>query len=171
MPELTKTQLMTLKKAQRDQIRASGGLDPASRECRHEKSQLSNFQNNNRREHMPVDDAVALTLESGDVSILRAMAEVAGYELTPLDIGDADLLQMIDRLARRNVTATEHQNVTTAALSDGKVDIDEARRIHAASAVRLQANQEGHDLVTRLLGTLEGRQAQGEHKPSMKVVS
>ncbi len=170
MTQLTRLQNQTIKRAARDQVRASGGVDAAARCSRPGMSQLSNYGNNQNDQHMPADVIADLTQESGEPFVLRALAEMTGFDLVPIEPETADLLELVSALARRNVAATKHQNIANAAFADGKLTISEARDYYDASLERKQANDAGHDRITKLLADLEARQAKGEHRPSIKVV-
>ncbi len=79
MPEQLRPQDVILKRATRRQIEASGGVEAAQEATRVNKASLGHYQNPLMPDlFMPIDVAVDLTKDSGQIFILQALAQLAG---------------------------------------------------------------------------------------------
>jgi len=122
------------KAATRRSVRMVGGSVAASKDLRVDQGRLSNYGNPNSALYAPVDVAFDLDRLAGDHVILRAWADLCGFDLVDRDI-DAkvshDLTTAAGQVARES---GELISATIEAASDGKVTPTEVRAIDEAAA-------------------------------------
>lgn len=146
---------LAIKAATRRLVRAAGGVDAASLSTRVGMQRLSSYQRAHEPDFMPVDVAVDLSAESGDVSLLRALARMVGCELVRLpDVADDTAAPWHRSLAD---VATHSSDVirrlSDALADDGIVDADEIPRGHIRDEIAEAIN---------VLMSLDGRLARVE---------
>ncbi|MFH5924575.1 phage regulatory CII family protein [Roseomonas xinghualingensis] len=109
---------MAFKTLARVLIEKAGGLEAAAACLRGRvgRSQLANYQSPHHDQFMPVDVAIRLTEVTGDIALIEAMAERAGYRLTPIGAVEPGC-------AVRSVAAVAKEtNEALQALADGMGD-------------------------------------------------
>jgi F0F1-type ATP synthase membrane subunit c/vacuolar-type H+-ATPase subunit K len=127
MDQLNDLDRRRLRRAARQQIKASGGLEAAAGYCRASVSLLGFYHNLNRDDYyMPVDVLASLMLDSGEAPLLRALAEVAGMTLTPRD---HSLLGVNQSMAAFSAAAAEGFANYAAAIANGGIEAGEAETI------------------------------------------
>lgn len=129
---------LRLKAATRRTVRAAGGVEVASLSTRVGMQRLSSYQRPHEPDFMPIDVAADLTAESGDLSIVTALAQLLGCVLvrlpeepegegTPWHRTLADLATRTSEVMRR---------LSDALTDDGLVDVGESRRSQIRDVVR-----------------------------------
>lgn len=134
-----------LKAATRRAITLAGGPVAASKELRVDAGRLSRYGSPDDALYVPIDVALELDKLAGDNIILRAWADLHGFDLVARD-RDADQLAR-DVTSLAGCVARESGELissTIDAVSDGKLTPREAQKIHDEAAdvidlgVRLQ---------------------------------
>lgn len=150
---LTKQQVFALKAATRRLIEAAGGLEAAEHVCRIHRSQLSNCQNNNADQFLPVDALVELTSDTGNRCLMQEIKRMLkGVGIDPEHTPEAMHRDM--RIAHRE--GAESINVTMEALDDDRLEIGELRRIEKEADDAAQAFMRVRDRARRQLAALTG---------------
>lgn len=128
---------IALKAAVRHAVRLAGGPVAASEFTRVDPARLSRYGNPSDPMFAPIDVAADLDLASGDDVILRAWANLRGYELTPREAETVlgDLRHSAGTLARETGALVSD---AVDALADGALTPHEATRLddQAAKAER-----------------------------------
>lgn len=114
---------ISLKTATKASIAACGGLDAAATITRVGKTALSEYQNRNSASVVPVDIAADLDLCAEQPLILAALAQMQGYQIIALKVGDGDVAASMERVA-----ASSGVTMATAVrvMADGIITPDEA---------------------------------------------
>ena len=82
---ITANEVKQLCAATRRQVAASGGNEACTYVSGIDRHQtFSDYQNTEQTAMMPIDIMTELTRESGDVSVLRTLARLVGYEIVAL---------------------------------------------------------------------------------------
>lgn len=122
------------KAAVRRAVKLAGGVSAAAEVVRAHGSQLSHYGNADQSAFAPIDVAFELDRAAGDDVILRAWADLRGFDLTPRDVEKQvshDLTVAAGQVARES---GELISATIDAAADGKVTPTEARVIDEAAA-------------------------------------
>ncbi|MBV5269018.1 MAG: hypothetical protein JZU55_02705 [Afipia sp.] len=125
---------IALKAATRRAVKMAGGSVAASKDLRVDQGRLSNYGNADGPLYAPIDVAFDLDRLAGDNVILRAWADLCGFDLSPRDASGAashDLTVAAGQVARES---GELISATIEAAADGKVTPNEARAIDEAAA-------------------------------------
>lgn len=129
---------LRLKAATRRTVRAAGGVEAASLSTRVGMQRLSSYQRPHEPDFMPIDVAADLTAESGDLSIVTALAQLLGCVLVRLpqhpEGEETPWHRTLADLASR--TSDVMRRLSDALADDGLVDADESRRGHIRDVVR-----------------------------------
>ncbi|MGY3609904.1 MULTISPECIES: phage regulatory CII family protein [unclassified Bradyrhizobium] len=133
---------LALKAATRRATAEAGTLAEVAKHTRTHGSMLSKYGNPNEHEFAPIDVAMDLDALAGDDRILRAWAEMRGYDLVKDERGVAveSMAQHVGSVGRES---GELISEMCTALADGKVTPNEALRIE-------NAGEDLKDNVTRL---------------------
>lgn len=145
MKALTDSQY-AFKAAVRRAVKLAGGPNAAQDVVRVDASRLSRYGNADAPEFAPIDVCLELDKAAGDDVILRAWADLRGFELSPRNI-DKQLSH--DITAAAGAVARESGELVSAAIeaaSDGNVTINEARAI----------NEQASDLAEKVVSIQEG---------------
>lgn len=134
MRSISDKQGLTLKAATRRSVDMAGGGDALQHVTRVKAGNLSKYgsaNEENEDKFMPIDVAVESDLEAGAPIILTAMAEILGYQVTPLaHASAADVKPITERDALRIAReAADVVNAMVRAIEDGTVDSAEEREI------------------------------------------
>lgn len=117
-------------------VEANGGYEMAASLTRVDKARLSHYANVNRQEHIPIDVLADLQEASGDYSVLRFLANQAGFDLVARPSGQPvnTLADGISDLSRR---AADVVGAMAQAVADGMVSPEEAEDVinHANALV------------------------------------
>lgn len=122
------------KAAVRRAVKIAGGPNAAVDFVRVDAARLSRYGNADAPEFAPVDVAFELDRAAGDHVILRAWADLCGFDLTPRNVDGhvaADLTVAAGQVARES---GELISATIEAAADGKVTPTEAKAIDEAAA-------------------------------------
>lgn len=134
MKQLTDIQF-AFKAAVRRAVTAAGGCTAAAEVVRVDAARLSRYGNADAPEFAPVDVCFDLDAAAGDNVVLRAWANLAGFELVARESVERqvakDLTALAGPLARE---AGELVSTAIEAAADGKVSPNEAKRLHAEAA-------------------------------------
>lgn len=136
----TRADYLAIKSATRRACEDAGPLHEIAACTRADKSQLSRYGNPDQPEFIPLDIAMDLDALSGGDRILRAWAELRGYELIRDERGVMveDTLRHIGNVGR--AAGNLHATMCEAA-ADGKVTPLEAKRIERAATDLDDANE------------------------------
>lgn len=123
------------KAAVRRAIVMAGGCKAASEDVRADAARLSRYGNIDAPEYAPIDICFDLDKAAGDPVVLRAYADLLGFELVPRDEAADQLARDVTSLAG-NIAKESGELVSTAisAASDGKISINDARAIDDEAA-------------------------------------
>jgi hypothetical protein len=123
---------LALKAATRRATAEGGTLAEVAKHTRTHASQLSKYGNPNEQDFAPIDVAMDLDALAGDDRILRAWAEMRGYELVKDEKGVAveSMAQHVGSVGRES---GELISEMCGAIADGKVTPNEATRIQNAA--------------------------------------
>jgi hypothetical protein len=123
---------LALKAATRRALMEAGTLADVSRRTRLDPSRLSKCGNPNESEFLPIDVAMDLDALAGDDRVLRAWAELRGYELVKDERGVAveDMARHVGSVGKES---GELISEMCSAIADGKVTPGEALRIETAA--------------------------------------
>ena len=119
-----------IKIAAKRQTQASGGLESAATVTRVRASTLSHYQNQNDKDHMPVDVLVDLTRDSGNPALLRYIAHACGYDLVPMGAGKFG--SILKEVTEMNAAASDAVNVVAMAAEDRQITEEERAVIRDA---------------------------------------
>ena len=126
MRQLPQNDYLAVKAAWRDLVAAVGGPQRAAHITRGAPSRISEAMAPHCPERFPAADQIAdLESECGQPVMTRALAGLAGYELTPL--GDGTRIDLHHHLARIVGDCGDVATELAAALADGTVS--EAERL------------------------------------------
>lgn len=130
----TQTLLMRIKAATRRLYDACGGQESAAMVTRVNQQALSRYGSvNEGGAYIPVDVALDLMLDSGDVGLLKVMADAAGYHLVEKErSARADNVINLVAAFSKGSGALTHETLTDCA--DGRLDHAETERIKALVA-------------------------------------
>lgn len=151
---------IALKNTTRRLINLAGGLDSASAACRTSSTSLGRFQNVNDKQFVPADVIADLEADINEPLVTRALALLAGYELTPVSQAPekcpTDPTQMVARIA--------HELGDLAAIvedmdADGRRDIHELQAVADALSEIGRAAERGKDEIQRLILAARERRA------------
>lgn len=136
----TRADYLAIKSATRRACEDAGPLHEIATCTRADPSRLSRYGNPEEVEFIPLDVAMDLDALSGGDRILRAWAELRGYELVRDDRGVKveDTLRHIGNVGR--ASGNLHATMCEAA-ADGKVTPIEAKRIERAATDLDDANE------------------------------
>lgn len=140
-----KEDYLALKAATRRATEDAGRLADIAERTRIDASRISNAGNPNAAEFLPIDVAMDLDALAGDDRILRAWAEMRGYELHKIERGVA-VESMSRHIGAVGKESGELISEMCEAVADGKVTPAEALRIEQAAedvrdnVLRLQAD-------------------------------
>lgn len=112
-----------IKTATQAAINRIGSIDSAASVVRVGRSQLSEYQSRNYPAVVPVDVAIVLDEFAQEPLILTAMAQVEGYMLMPVHLGESNGHHGMDKVAAKASATMTH---AIEALADGKYDQVEA---------------------------------------------
>ncbi len=133
MKALTDVQY-AFKAAARRAVKMAGGTSAAAEVVRAHASQLSHYGNVDQAAFAPIDVAFELDKAAGDNVILRAWADLCGFDLVARDVEKQvthDLTVAAGQVARES---GELISATIEAAADGNVTPREARAIDDAAA-------------------------------------
>lgn len=122
------------KAAFRRAVQMAGGCNAAANVTRVDAARLSRYGNIDAPEFGPVDVGFDLDMAAGDHVILRAWADLAGFDLTPRNIDEqvsADLAQAAGQVA---LESGELISAAIDASADGKLTPAEAMRLDKEAA-------------------------------------
>ncbi len=125
---------IALKAATRRAVKMAGGSVAASKDLRVDQGRLSNYGNPESALYAPVDVAFDIDRLAGDHVILRAWADLCGFDLVERNSGiqaSRCLTAAAGQVARES---GELISATIEAASDGNVTPNEARAIDEAAA-------------------------------------
>jgi hypothetical protein len=134
MAAFTDTQY-AFKAAVRRAVKMAGGPNAAAEMVRSPASRLSEYGNHDRPVFAPVDVCFDLDKAAGDHVILRAWAELLGFDLVPRNVDAASVAADLAHAAGH--VAKESGELISAAIeaaSDGKLTPNEARRLDEEAA-------------------------------------
>lgn len=136
----TRADYLAIKSATRRACEDAGPLHQIADSTRADPAALSRYGNADRPEFIPIDIAMDLDALSGGDRILRAWAELRGYELIRDEKGVAieDTLRHVGEVGR---AAGQLHSTMCEAVADGKVTPLEAARIERAASVLDDANE------------------------------
>ena len=136
----TRADYLAIKSATRRACEDAGPLHEIAANTRCDPAQLSRYGNPERPEFIPLDIAMDLDALSGGDRVLRAWAELRGYELIRDERGVMveDTLRHIGNVGR--AAGNLHATMCEAA-ADGTVTPLEAKRIERASTDLDDANE------------------------------
>lgn len=127
---LTDAQI-AIKAATRRAIQLAGGPVAVAKAVRVDQGRLSCYGNPNHPLFVPLDVAHEIDKLAGDNIILRALAELIGFDIAPRSSVDEqvsrDMTALAGSIARESGELIES---AIEAASDGKMTPAEARRIH-----------------------------------------
>lgn len=124
----TRADYLAIKSATRRACEDAGPLHEIAANTRADKSQLSRYGNPDQSEFIPLDVAMDLDALSGGDRILRAWAELRGYELVRDERGVA-VEDMTRHIGAVGVEAGELISEMCNAASDGKITPREAEAV------------------------------------------
>ncbi|MBR1193216.1 phage regulatory CII family protein [Bradyrhizobium sp. AUGA SZCCT0160] len=133
MSALTDAQY-ALKAATRRAVKLAGGPNAASEVVRAAASRLSQYGNHDVPIFAPIDVCAELDRAAGDPVILRAWADLLGFDLTPRNVDAAvaaDLAHAAGQVARES---GELISAAIDASADGNLTPAEARRLDEEAA-------------------------------------
>jgi hypothetical protein len=129
MAAFTDTQY-AFKAAVRRAVKMAGGPNAAAEMVRSPASRLSEYGNHDRPVFAPIDVCFDLDRVAGDHVILRAWAELVGFDLVPRAVDDASIAGDLARAAGDLARETgEVISFSIEAEADGKLTPNEARRL------------------------------------------
>jgi hypothetical protein len=133
---------LALKAATRRATKEAGTLADVAERTRLDASRISKCGNPNESEFLPIDVAMDLDALAGDDRILRAWAEMRGYDLLKAErnVAVEDMARHIGAVGKES---GELISEMCEAVADGKVTPAEALRIEEAA-------EDVRDNVTRL---------------------
>ncbi|MET4197251.1 hypothetical protein ABIA95_000206 [Bradyrhizobium sp. LA8.1] len=128
-------QQIAFKAAVRRAVVLAGGPHAAARSSRVSAALLSHYGNIDRPEFAPIDVCFELEKAAADPVILRALADLHGFELVPRDQHADSLARDITALAG-DIAKESGDLISTAieAASDGKISVNDARAIDNEAA-------------------------------------
>jgi hypothetical protein len=128
-------QQIAFKAAVRRAVVLAGGPHAAARSTRVSAALLSHYGNIDRPEFAPVDVCFELENLAGDPVILRALADLHGFDLVARDDQAERLARDMTALAGSIAKESgELISTTIEAIADGKLSINEARAIDSEAA-------------------------------------
>jgi hypothetical protein len=133
MKSLTDAQY-AFKAAVRRAVKMAGGCEAAADATRVDAPRLSRYGNIDAPEFAPIDVCFDLDKAAGDPVVLRAMADLYGFDLKPRDIDErvaADLMMQAGDIAKESGDLVSEAIV---AASDGKLTPNEAVAIDSNAA-------------------------------------
>lgn len=133
---------LAIKAATRRATKEAGKLADVADRTRIDASRISKAGNPNEAEFLPIDVAMDLDALAGDDRILRAWAEMRGYDLHKIERGVA-VENMARHIGAVGKESGELISEMCEAVADGKVTPAEALRIEEAA-------EDVRDNVTRL---------------------
>lgn len=122
------------KAAVRRAVKMAGGPNAATEVVRVDAPRLSRYGNHDQPEFAPIDVCFDLDRAAGDHVILRAWADLAGFDLTPRNVDatiNADLTHVAGQVAKE---AGEVISRAIEAGADGDISPNEARVIDQEAA-------------------------------------
>ncbi len=122
------------KAAARRAVQMAGGPNAAALVTRADAARLSRYGNLDAPEFAPIDVAFDLDKAAGDHVMLRAWADLLGYDLTPRN---ADATAVADLTHAAGQVARESGELISAAIeagADGNLTPNEARRLDEEAA-------------------------------------
>lgn len=122
------------KAAVRRAVKLAGGPNAATDVVRVDAPRLSRYGNIDTPEFAPVDVCFDLDRAAGDTVILRAWADLMGFDLTPRNVDaavTADLAHAAGQVAKES---GELISAAIEASTDGKLSVNEARGLDEAAA-------------------------------------
>lgn len=125
---------IALKAATRRAVKMAGGSVAASKDLRVDQGRLSNYGNADGPLYAPIDVAFDLDRLAGDNVILRAWADLCGFDLSPREgrsEASHDLTVAAGQVARET---GELISATIDAAADGKVTPNEAKQLDELAA-------------------------------------
>jgi hypothetical protein len=128
-------QQIALKAAVRRAVTLAGGPNAASRSTRVSAVLLSKYGNIDQPEFAPVDICFDLESAAADPVVLRALADLHGFDLVPRD-GHAEALARDITALAGNIAKESGDLISTAieAASDGKISFNDAKAIDQEAA-------------------------------------
>jgi hypothetical protein len=136
---------LALKAATRRATAEAGTLADVAKRTRLDASRLSKCGNPNEHEFLPIDVAMDLDALAGDDRILRAWAELRGYDLHRHEINNVAVEGMARHIGAVGKESGELISEMCEAVADGKVTPAEALRIEEAA-------EDVRDNIVRLQG-------------------
>lgn len=127
-PALTPEQT-ALKRATRRAVEQADGPRRAAQAVRVDAGRLSRYGNLDEPNFAPIDVAFALDLASGEHTILRAWAALAGFELVVSTAASPAARGLMHQAGTLAAQAGELVGTAIEAAADGAVSINEAVRI------------------------------------------
>lgn len=118
-----------LKAATRRATRMAGGSKAASKDLRVDQGRLSNYGNPESALYAPVDVAFDLDRLAGDHVVLRAWADLCGFDLTPRKVDERITADLVAAAGASALDAGELVSVVIEAASDGDLTNNEGRAI------------------------------------------
>lgn len=135
----TRADYLAIKSATRRACEDAGPLHDIAANTRCDPAQLSRYGNPERPEFIPLDIAMDLDALSGGDRILRAWAELRGYDLVREERG-IRVENTLRHIGNVGLAAGELHATMCEAASDGKITPLEAKRIERKSANLDDAN-------------------------------
>lgn len=133
MKSLTDAQY-AFKAAVRRAVKMAGGPNAATEVLRVDAPRLSRYGNVDAPEFAPVDVCFELDRSAGDPVILRAWADLMGFDLTPREGAAIDALNLTTAAGQIAKDSGDLISTAIEAASDGKISPNEARTIDDAAA-------------------------------------
>lgn len=144
---------LALKAATRRATKEAGKLSDLAERTRIDASRISKCGNPNEHEFLPIDVAMDLDALAGDDRILRAWAELRGFNLIK-DENNVHVEDMARHIGAVGKESGELISEMCEAVADGKVTPVEALRIEEAA-------EDVRDNITRLQGDCRRIRASG----------
>lgn len=140
-----------LKTGTRRLVRACGGLESAEQGTRIHRTQLSNCQNKNNQQYLPLDALVDLCLYAQDKSLLRDIVRILK------DVGaddETDDTALNKAVLRAHKEAGEAVQVSMEAFLDGSIDAEELRNIEKEADEAAQSLIKVRELARKRLAAM-----------------
>jgi hypothetical protein len=123
-----------MKAAVRRAVKMAGGCEAAAACTRVDAPRLSRYGNVDTPEFAPIDVCIDLDKCAGDDEILRAWADLRGYDLTPRDADKSAPLDLIAQAGDIAKDSGELVSHTIVAAADGKFTPNEAKSLDNEAA-------------------------------------
>lgn len=122
------------KAAVRRAVKMCGGPNAAAQITRVDAARLSRYGNPDAPEFAPIDVCLELDKAAGDCVILRAWADMMGFDLTPRNVAEDTSRDLTHAAGQVALESGELISAAIEAGSDGKITPNEARGLDEAAA-------------------------------------